>query len=117
VKKSSVETQLIADAVLFPVSNWWIPDSIPKLSEKSFEECKAIELLSFESNSRLTRIESFALSSLRSLEIPRNVEILGSACFLLCKSLSSTSFEPNSRLTRIESDTFASSSLQSIEIP
>jgi hypothetical protein len=75
--------------------------------------------ITFESNSRLTRIEpgTFSCSSLQSILIPSNVEILGSACFHFCTSLSSITFESNSHLTRIESFAFLDSSLQSIVIP
>jgi hypothetical protein len=84
-----------------------------------FSFCKSLSSISFESNSRLTRIESkaFRRSSLQSIVIPRNVEILGSSCFKWCESFSSISFESNSRLIRIESKAFRYSSLQSIEIP
>jgi hypothetical protein len=62
VKDGSVETLFIAGAEILEVRKWWIPDSITMLSAKGFEGCKAIELLSFESNSRLTRLESSAFS-------------------------------------------------------
>jgi hypothetical protein len=83
------------------------------LRESSFSS------ISFESNSRLLRIESdaFSRSSLQSIVIPSSVEILGSSCFSECKSLSSISFESHSRLLRIASDAFSKSSLQSIVIP
>jgi hypothetical protein len=79
----------------------------------------SLSAITFESNSRLTRIESkaFDQSSLSLVIIPRNVEILGSKCFSFCESLSSITFESNSHLTRIESEAFSSSSLQSILIP
>jgi hypothetical protein len=79
----------------------WIPNSIEILT---FSKCKNRDCLSsivFESNSRLTRIESnaFASSSLQSIVIPSPVRILGSKCFSSCKSLLSISFESNSQLT------------------
>jgi hypothetical protein len=65
---------------------------------------KSVCIISFELESRLTRIESsaFSRSSLQSIIIHRNVEILCSECFLYCKSLSSISFESESRLNRID---------------
>jgi hypothetical protein len=80
---------------------------------------KSACIISFELESRLTRIESsaFSRSSLQSIIIPRNVQILCSWCFSDCRSLSSISFESESRLTRIESSAFSESSLQSIMIP
>jgi hypothetical protein len=84
-----------------------------------FSYCQSLSSIIFESNSRLTRIESelFSSSSLQSIIIPRNVKILGSECFSKCGSLSSITFESNSRLSRIESEAFSGSSLQAILIP
>jgi hypothetical protein len=63
------------------------------LGSSCFAYCESLSSISFESNSRLKRIESsaFSYSSLRSIEIPCNVEILGSSCFADCGSLSSVS--------------------------
>jgi hypothetical protein len=93
--------------------------NIEILGSNCFSYCKSLSLITFESNSHLTRIESgaFSSSSLQSILIPRNVEILGSKCFLFCNSLSSITFESNSHLTRIESMACSFSSLQSILIP
>jgi hypothetical protein len=76
----------------------WIPNSIRGWAPNLWEKSGQIHSISFESNSRLIRIESdaFSFSSLQSIEIPRNVEILGSSCFSDCNSLSSISFESNS---------------------
>jgi hypothetical protein len=95
-----------------------IPRTIEILCSLCFSECKLLSSISFESNSGLKRIESFAFSSssLQSIVIPRSVEIICSSCFSFSK-LSSTSFGSNSRLKRIESFVFSSSSLQSIVIP
>jgi hypothetical protein len=80
-----------------------IPQSIEILCSSCFESCKSLSSISFESNSRLTRIESKAssFSSLQSIEIPRNVEILCSSCFADCRKLSLVSFESNSILSEL----------------
>jgi hypothetical protein len=95
-----------------------MPSTVQILGSDCFLSCKSLSSISFESNSRLTRIESeaFSYSSLESILIPFDIEILGSSCFSCCHSLSSLSFESNSRLTRIESHAFSSSSLESIVI-
>jgi hypothetical protein len=82
-----------------------IPRDIEILGSSCFHECESLLSISFESNSRLIRIDSypFSKSSVQSIVIPRSVEILGSSCFRDCKSLSSISFESNSRLKRIKS--------------
>jgi hypothetical protein len=95
-----------------------IPRDIEILGSSCFRECKSFSSISFESNSRVMRIESYAFSesSLQSIVIPSSVEIFGSSCFQLCESLSSSSFESNSRLKRIESGAFSDCHL-SIVIP
>jgi predicted transcriptional regulator len=100
-------------------SNIEIPRTIEILCSSCFSKCKSLSSISFESNSRLKRIESsaFSESSLESIEIPQSVEILCSSCFSKCASLSSISFESNSGLKQIESYAFSESSLRSIEIP
>jgi hypothetical protein len=74
-----------------------ISSNIEIFGSNCFSYCKSLSLLTFESNSHLTRIESeaFSWSSLQSILIPRNVEILGSKCFSFCYSLSSMEFESN----------------------
>jgi hypothetical protein len=97
----------------------WIPESILKIGSKLFDGLHCFHSISFDSPSRLTRIEpnAFLFSSLQSIVIPSSVEILCSECFSYWKSLSSISFESNSGLARIKSYIFSNSSLQSIEIP
>jgi hypothetical protein len=86
----------------------WIPRPVHILPAFCFKSCAFFASISFESDSRLKRIESsaFSDSSLRSIVIPRSVEILCSSCFEECKSLSSILFESNSALKRIESHAF-----------
>jgi hypothetical protein len=100
-------------------SNIEIGRNIEILGSQCFSYCESLSSISFESTSRLIRIESKAFynSSLESIVIPSTVEILGSKCFSACQSLSSISFESNSRLMRIESKTFYNSSIESIVIP
>jgi hypothetical protein len=96
-----------------------IPRDVEILGSKCFYCADSVSSISFESNSRMKRIESEAFyeSSLQSIVVPQIVEILGSKCFFGCKSLSSLSFESDSQLKRIESEAFCESSLQSIVIP
>jgi hypothetical protein len=80
----------------------WMPASISLLSVEYFKSLKQFDSISFEGDSRLTRIESFAFSSssLRSIVILCSTEILGPSCFRECRSLSSISFEspPETRI-------------------
>jgi hypothetical protein len=87
------------------------------LGQSCFADSK-LELLTFESDSRLTRIEDscFQNCSLKSICIPRHVEMLGKSCFAESK-LELLTFENDSRLTRIEDSCFQYCSLKEIFIP
>jgi hypothetical protein len=75
--------------------------------------------VTFESGSRLERIEehAFSGSGLKSILIPSSVVVLGKESFRECKSLESVTFESGSRLERIEEFAFHGTGLRSIEIP
>jgi hypothetical protein len=77
--------------------------------------------LTFESRSKLIRIEALALSgcsSLKSICIPASVEIVCEKCFHACSLLSSLTFESGSKLKEIEAEAFFFCfSLPSLRIP
>jgi hypothetical protein len=89
-----------------------IPGAVEILGSSCFWNCKSFSSISFESNSRLIRIESYAFSysSLQSILIPCSVEILGSQCFSNCDSLSSIQSQFPSQLKRIERQAFGNRS-------
>jgi hypothetical protein len=60
-----------------------LPNDIEILRSSSFSWCDRLLAISFNSNSRLVRIESeaFSGSSLQSITIPHNIEILGFRMF------------------------------------
>jgi hypothetical protein len=97
---------------------------IPKDIEILGKSCFAgnlwaeLELITFENESRLTRIEDscFSNCSFKSICIPQNVEILGYSCFFESR-LESITFENESRLARIEDSCFSNCLLKSILIP
>jgi hypothetical protein len=96
-----------------------IPSSVVVLGEWSFSWCKSLESVTFESGSRLERIEesAFYCTGLKSIEIPSPVVVLGKESFSWCMSLESVTFESGSRLERIEESAFCPSGLKFIEIP
>jgi hypothetical protein len=104
-----------------------IPRNVEILGKSCFagdyDKFHSLELITFENDSRLTRIEDscFQKCSLKSICIPRNVEILGKSCFaddfMKANSLESITFENDSRLTRIEDSCFWCCPLKSICIP
>jgi hypothetical protein len=63
-----------------------ISSQIEIFGSKCFLRCESLSSITFESNSRLTWIESKAFfeSSLQSILIPNNVEIIGSYYFSSC---------------------------------
>jgi hypothetical protein len=77
-----------------------IPNSVEILGSGCFSSCKSLSSITFESGSRLTRIESAASrgSSLQSIIIPSSVEVLRSKCFSCCRSLSSISIESGNEI-------------------
>jgi hypothetical protein len=80
-----------------------------------------LSTLTFESNSKLDRIEALSFSncsSLTSISIPSSVTFLGNSCFSNCRLLSTLIFESNCQLDRIESGAFHGClSLKLISVP
>jgi hypothetical protein len=78
-----------------------------------------VESITFEKNSKLSRVEdrAFSCSDPASIQIPASVEVICEFCFSNCKNLESIAFEANSKLSRIEEHVFYNSGLTSIQIP
>jgi hypothetical protein len=108
VRDGSIEAMALFQQTSSSTARMWFPESILVVSACIFQSDNKLHSMSFESDSRLIRIESnaFSYSSLQSIMIPSNIEIFGSSSFSYCKSFSSISFESNSRFVRIESDAF-----------
>jgi hypothetical protein len=83
---------------------------------KSCFASSKLESITFESESRLTRIghSCFSNCSLKSIIIPRNVEILPKSCFARSQ-MKSITFESESRLTRIEDSCFSYCLLEDVD--
>jgi hypothetical protein len=97
----------------------WIPSSVEVIYECSFNEYISLSSVTFDDDSKLTRLEhrAFWSSGLTSIHIPSSVELICERCFSRCSSLSSVTFDDDSKLTRLERWAFASSALTSIHIP
>jgi hypothetical protein len=82
-----------------------IGSNIEILGPKCFSFCQSLSSITFESNSRLTRIESgaFSRSSLQSILIPRNVQFIDGSAFMYV-TLSSISIESGNEIFIIEKD-------------
>jgi hypothetical protein len=101
-------------------ANVVIGRDIEILCESSFSGHPSLSSLTFESNSRLRRIEKSAFSECRSLKViclPASVEYCAKS-FLACSSIQTLTFESNSKLRQFEPFAFSGcSSLGSICIP
>jgi hypothetical protein len=97
----------------------WIVSGIEVICQKCFSDCKSLASVTFESGSRLSRLEksAFSQSGLHSIHFPASIEVICESCFSNCKSLESVTFESGSRLSRLEKKAFSSSGLRSIHFP
>jgi hypothetical protein len=88
-----------------------IPSPVVALGKESFCGCKSLELVTFESGSRLERIGEYAFraSGLTSILIPSSVIVLGKESFSECKSLELVTFESGSQLGHIDPTVFKGS--------
>jgi predicted metal-binding protein len=79
--------------------------NIEILASNCFSRCKSLSSITFESNSRLTRIESeaFSFSSLQSIVILQNVQFIDDFAFRSV-TLSSISVESGNEIFVIEND-------------
>jgi predicted metal-binding protein len=87
-----------------------IPSSIKMLPFNCFSDCDDLRTVAFESDSSLSRIDSYAFEQsgkLSSICIPSSVEQICSHCFYDCSSLSLVTFETCSKLSGIEEGAFS----------
>jgi hypothetical protein len=68
-------------------AGWAPPASVVVLGRESFRRCESLESVTFESGSRLERIEErvFCGSGLKSVLIPSSVVVLARDSFYECK--------------------------------
>jgi hypothetical protein len=82
---------------------------ISMICARCFYRNALLSSLTFESDSKLTRIEGEAFwdcQSLKSILIPSSMTVLCKWCFRSCTSLSSLTFEESSKLVEIEYSAF-----------
>jgi hypothetical protein len=96
-----------------------IPNSVEVIDESCFMGCASLISVTFESNSRLSRLAkgTFHMCGLLSIHLPGSIEILCESCFALCNSFESITFDSLSRLQRIEKTAFFQTSLTQLTIP
>jgi phage protein U len=84
-----------------------------------FSHCQSLTSVTFDANSRLSRLEkeAFCGSGLQSIHLPGSLEVICGSCFSSCRSLSSVTFDSLSKLKRIERYAFARTALRDLIIP
>jgi hypothetical protein len=97
----------------------WFPSSVEVICESWFSSCESLTSVTFDANSRLSRLENEACyeSGLRPIHLPGSLEVIYASCFSFCESFTSVTFDANSRLSRLESRAFLWSGLPSIHLP
>jgi hypothetical protein len=93
-----------------------IPSSVKSLGKGCFSWCKSLSSVTFESLSKLVRIEEFAFfqSGLVCIVIPSSVASFGHECFSNCQRLRSVTFERGSRLRQVGQNVFAGSAISPV---
>jgi hypothetical protein len=90
-----------------------LPASVELICERAFFFCSSLTEISFECDSRLTRLEREAFSWSGLTSVQRICEL----CFAFCSSLPQIRFELDARLSHIEREVFSWSALTAIAFP
>jgi hypothetical protein len=79
---------------------WWFPSSVEVICERYLFLGKSLTSVTFESNSRLSRVgkEVFYWSGLQSIHHPGSLEVTCKLCFSDCHSLTSVALDPSLRI-------------------
>jgi hypothetical protein len=97
-----------------------IAQSVEIIARHAFTECESVCDISFQAESKLRAIESYAFSTscIHSISIPRLLEIIPGFAFYDCKFLEVLEFEEASNLKSVEEFAFLSCmSLAAVQLP
>jgi hypothetical protein len=77
-----------------------VNSSVEVIYESCFSYCKSLTSVTFDANSRLSRLEKqgFCWNGLQSIHLPGSLEVICKSCFSHCHSLTSVAFDPRSRI-------------------
>lgn len=97
----------------------FIPNYIEHICSCSFDFCKNLQSVEFQSGSKLLTIDeySFQNTAIKSIAIPSTVTKIGLSAFSDTSSLKQVNFEDNSQLQIIDKQAFLCSGLLGISIP
>ncbi len=107
--KFTAETYVLADNVFeeSKITSISIPASVTEIGKAAFKNCKALETVTFENSSKLTKIDDNAFyycDKLTAISIPASVTEIGGAAFYGCKGLTAIAIPDG--VTSIYSNTF-----------
>ena len=94
-----------------------LSDSVERIGDCAFADCKSLESITFGSGLKTIGIEAFrSCTALREIEIPDSVTTVGRSAFWECRALESVSV--GSVLTTLPADLFSCcTALRSVELP
>lgn len=92
---------------------------ISSLSQSLFENNENIEVISFDENSCLEKInkKAFSCTSISKIKIPSSVKKISKAAFYFCSNLAAIEFAQNSQLESIGYEAFSGTSIFHITFP
>jgi hypothetical protein len=108
MKVVSGMVRCLSDVLRLPGLVWryWFPSSVEVICESCFSSCDLLASVTFEANSRLSRLKklAFSESELQLIHLPNSLEVICEGSFLCCESLTSVTFDPGSRICASVSD-------------
>ena len=87
-----------------PIASIEIPANVETIKSSTFYDCSKLSIITFEKNSKLKTIDSYAFyrCPITSIEIPASVETIGRSAFKNCSALNTVIFEKESNLKTID---------------
>lgn len=112
------KTELVQYPSGKPEKTYKVPDSVTKIGDSAFHNCKNLETIEFPKN--IIRLEKQAFSnsaSLTSIKLPASIESIGYAAFMSCRNLTDADLSECSNLKGIEGQVFDYSVNAIVKLP
>lgn len=97
----------------------YFPASVKRIKNGAFKECKRLQRIAFQKNSKLTEIGSYAFfkTNLRSVKFPASLNIIDRFAFCSCDSLCKVVFPYDSNLKKLNFNSFDNNMILKIILP